>query len=100
MLRVETVITNPAELRVRKQDLRKGVADISRYRDVSLQANVRYPDALAAVDDPTEAKRALEGLTTSKTVAAGRRSAGFIQWLARTQNCSKASWLVSIACAP
>jgi hypothetical protein len=33
--------------------MRKGVAYLFRYREVSLQANSRYLDALAAVDDPT-----------------------------------------------
>jgi hypothetical protein len=89
VLRVETVINNPEEFRVRKQvlrkgkrrvewvQMRKGVAYLFRYREVSLQANARYLDALAAVDDPTDAKRALERLTTSTKDAAGRRCAGF-----------------------
>src|SRR3954452_20630840 len=65
VLRVETVINNPEEFRVRKQVLRKGrrhtervatrkgVAYLFRYHEVSLQANSRYLDALATVDDPT-----------------------------------------------
>ena len=53
--------------------MRKGVAYLFRYREVSLQANGRYLDALAGVDNPTEAKRALERVTTSKQDAAGRR---------------------------
>ena len=39
--------------------LRKGVAYLFRYREVSLQANARYLDALAALDDPTKGKQAL-----------------------------------------
>lgn len=89
VLRVETVINNPEEFRVRKQVLRqgkrttewvamrKGVAYLFRYREVSLQANGRYLDALAGVDNPTDAKRALERVTTSKQDAAGRRCGGF-----------------------
>src|SRR3982751_3328965 len=85
VLRVETVINNPEEFRVRKQvlrngkqrtewvEMRKGVAYLFRYREVSLQANSRYLDALATVDDPTHAKRALNRLTTPKSDAAGRR---------------------------
>jgi len=46
-------------------------------REVSLRANGRYLDALAAVDNPTEAKRALQRVTTPKQDAAGRRCAGF-----------------------
>ena len=57
--------------------MRKGVAYLFRYREVSLQANGRYLDALAGVDNPTDAKRALERVTTPKQDAAGRRCAGF-----------------------
>ncbi len=57
--------------------MRKGVAYLFRYREVSLQANGRYLDALAAVDDPTNAKRDLDRVTTPKKDAAGRRCAGF-----------------------
>ena len=89
VLRVETVINNPEEFRVRKQvlrqgkmatewvSMRKGVAYLFRYREVSLQANGRYLDALAGIDNPTDAKRALERVTTPKQDAAGRRCAGF-----------------------
>ena len=75
VLRIETVIKNPNEFRVRKQvlrhgkqrtewvQLRKGVVYLLRYREVSLQANPRYLDALAAVDDPTQGKQALRRLT-------------------------------------
>lgn len=89
VLRVETVINNPEEFRVRKHVLRKGklqtewiamrkgVAYLFRYREVSLQANARYLDALAGVDNPTEAKRALERVTTPQHDTAGRRCAGF-----------------------
>ena len=37
-----------------------------------MQANARYLDALAAVDDPTQGKQALQRLTTAKKDAAGR----------------------------
>lgn len=89
VLRIETVINNPEEFRVRKQvlrhgkqrtewvQLRKGVAYLFRYREVSLQANARYLDALAAVDDPTQGKQALQRLTTAKKDAAGRSCPGF-----------------------
>ena len=78
------MIDNPEEFRVRKQvlrdgkqrtewvQLRKGVAYLFRYREISLQANARYLDALAAVDDPTAGKQALQRLTTMKKDAAGR----------------------------
>ena len=89
VLRIETVINNPGEFRVRKQvlrdgkqrtewvQLRKGVAYLFRYREVSLQANARYLDALAVVDDPTQGKQALQRLTTAKKDAAGRSCPGF-----------------------
>ena len=89
VLRVETVINNPEEFKVRKKVTRqgkkqtewvampKGVAYLFRYRQVSLQANSRYLDALALVDDPTEARRNLERVTTPKKDAAGRRCSGF-----------------------
>lgn len=84
VLSIETVINNPEEFRVRKQVLRdgrqrtewvamrKGVAYLFRYCEISLQANARYLDALAAVDDPTAGKKALLHLTTTKKDAAGR----------------------------
>jgi len=33
--------------------MRKGLACVFRYREVSLQANARYLHALATLDDPT-----------------------------------------------
>ena len=57
--------------------LRKGVAYLFRYREISLQANTRYLDALAAVDDPTPGTQALQRLTTTKKDAAGRSCPGF-----------------------
>lgn len=57
--------------------MRKGVAYSLRYREVSLQANGCYLDALAGVDDPTYAKRDLDPLTTPKKDAAGRGCSGF-----------------------
>ena len=56
--------------------MRKGVAYLFRYREVSLQANGRYLDALAVVD-PTNAKRDLDRVTTPKKDAAGRGCSGF-----------------------
>ena len=50
---------------------------LSGLLQVSLQADARYLDALAAVDDPTDAKRALDRLTAPKQDAAGRRCRGF-----------------------
>ncbi len=104
---METVINNPEEFRVRKQvsrkgkphtewvAMRKGVAYLFRYREVSLQANGRYLDALAVVDDPTNAKRDLDRVTTPKKDAAGR---GCSRFNVTTLNYSKASWPASTAC--
>lgn len=43
--------------------MRKGVANVCRYRDVSMAANRRYLDALAVVDDPTPTIRDLDKIT-------------------------------------
>jgi hypothetical protein len=64
VLRIETVINNPKEFFVyrprKKQDgsqemgwfpMTKGVANLHRYAHVSQQANERYLEALAVVDD-------------------------------------------------
>lgn len=66
VLRVETVINDARDLRVYRHKegeahpdttakqwrlLRKGVADLPRRAELSQQANARYLDALAAVDD-------------------------------------------------
>jgi hypothetical protein len=84
VLRVEMVINNPEELKVRKKvtrkhkqvmewvSMRKGVAYLFRYREVSQQANYRYLEALAVVDDPTPALQQLNAITTRKITASGR----------------------------
>lgn len=89
VLRVETVINNPEEFKVRKKvtrkgkskvewvAMRKGVGYLFRYQQVSLQANSRYLEALAVVDDPTHAKRELDRMTTRKKDAAGRGCSAF-----------------------
>ena len=84
VLRVEMVINNPEEFKVRKRvarkgkpvmewvPMRKGVAYLFRYQEVSRQANRRYLDALAVVDDPTPAIQQLDDVTTRKNTASGR----------------------------
>jgi hypothetical protein len=74
VLRVETVINNPCEFRVRRWGqkkgrrvfdwfaLRKGVANLWRYAEVSLQANRRYLEALAVVDGPGPEPKQVERL--------------------------------------
>jgi len=65
VLRVETVINNPYEFKVRREGKRrgawvldwfpmaKGVGHLPRYLEVSRAANRRYLDALAIVDSPS-----------------------------------------------
>jgi hypothetical protein len=88
ILRIETVINNPREFRVRRLRTRggrlkmtwcpmnKGVSNLYRYREVALAANERYLEALSVVDDPAPAYRQVETLTKPVEVA-GRSYAGF-----------------------
>lgn len=69
VLRVETVINNPREFKVRRHGKRggevvlgwfplaKGVAHMPRYREIGLAANRRYLDALSVVGDTSPARR-------------------------------------------
>jgi hypothetical protein len=78
------VINNPEEFKVRKKvtrknrrvmewvPMRKGVAYLFHYRDVSRQANYRYLDALAVVDDPTPAIQHLDALGQNKSAVANK----------------------------
>jgi hypothetical protein len=89
VLRVETVINQPEEFRVRRRGrrrgrrrtewapLRKSVAYLFRYRDVSAQSTARYLNALAQVDDPTPSLRDLDAITTRKRPATGRTVTAF-----------------------
>lgn len=76
ILRLETVINDPTEFRVRRwqkqkrggrcltwQPLRKGVAWLWRYAEVSRLANARYLEALAVVDDDGLVRAQLDRLT-------------------------------------
>jgi hypothetical protein len=88
VLRIETVINNPGEFRVRRLRTRagrremvwcpmnKGVINLYRYREVALASNRRYLDALAVVDDPAPAYRQVKELT-EPVVVSGRIHAGF-----------------------
>jgi hypothetical protein len=81
VLRIETVINDPHEFRVRRLRTRegrqvmmwcpmnKGVINLYRYREVALAANRRYLDALAVVDDPAPAYRQVEELTEPGAIA-------------------------------
>ena len=50
---------------------------VFRYREVSLAANGRYLNALAQVDDPTDAIRTLDRITTRKKLAPRRTAKAF-----------------------
>jgi hypothetical protein len=88
VLRIETVINNPREFRVRRLRTRagcqemvwcpmnKGVCNLYHYREVALAANERYLDALSVVDNPAPAYRLVEELT-EPVVVSGRSHAGF-----------------------
>jgi hypothetical protein len=88
VLRIETVINDPREFRVRRLRTRdgrremvwcpmnKGVINLYRYREVALASNRRYLDALAVVDDPAPAYRQV-GELTEPVVVSGRVHAGF-----------------------
>jgi hypothetical protein len=88
ILRVETVINQPREFRVRREGMRKGepqmvwapmnkgVSNLAEYQRHASAANERYLNALAVVDDPSPAYEQVQQLTESK-VHQGRRYAGF-----------------------
>jgi hypothetical protein len=88
VLRVETVINNPREFKVRRWRLRhgrrqpvwcpmnKGIANFYQYRAVAHAANMRYLEALSVVKDPTPAYQQVAALVQPK-VQGQRRYAGF-----------------------
>ena len=88
VLRVETVINNPREFKVRRWRLRhgrrqrvwcpmnKGIANLYQYWAAAHAANVRYLEALSVVNDPTPAYQQVATLVQPKQV--GQRTfAGF-----------------------
>jgi hypothetical protein len=77
ILRVETVINHSQDFRIRRLlrphrgtphmgigPLPKSVAYLGRYWEIQLRANRHYIDALAAVEDPTEAYDELKQLSS------------------------------------
>lgn len=68
VLRIETVINNPREFKVRRSGVRqgeivtgwfpmaKGMANMPRYREVCMAANGRYLEALSKVSHPGDSK--------------------------------------------
>lgn len=90
VLRIETVINDPYEFRVRRwkktksvsakkelawQPLCKGVAWLWRYAEVARLANARYLQALAVVDHDARARRLLDRVTEPVTRQRRRRRA-------------------------
>jgi hypothetical protein len=85
VLRIETTINDPTEFRVRRrqrpggelrwQPLRKGVAWLWRYAEVSRGANGRYLEALAVVDDDSQARRLLDRVTKPAKLNGRRKRA-------------------------
>ena len=53
------------------------MANLFRYREVSVMAKSRYLDALAVVDDPTPAIRALDRITERKRTRDGKSVRAF-----------------------
>jgi len=88
MLRIETVINQPREFKVRRCRLRngvrkmvwcpmnKGIANFYQYQAVSLAANFRYLEALSVVDDPAPCCQQVETLVRSRKIEE-RSYAGF-----------------------
>ncbi len=88
MLRIETVINQPREFKVRRKRRRhgkrkmvwcpmnKGIANFYQYHAMALAANLRYLEALSVVDDPAPRYQQVESLIQSQKI--GERSyAGF-----------------------
>jgi hypothetical protein len=89
LLRVETVINQPGEFKVFREcqhrdgskslgwyPMCKGVGNLHHYQSHALSCNLRYLEALAAVDDPTPAYDDLRTLTEPHKEK-GRSYAGF-----------------------
>src|SRR3954463_9703806 len=88
VLRIETVINNPREFKVRRRvqrqgraqlawcPMNKGVANFYHYRQVAAAANDRSWEARAVGQDPARAYRQVQTLA-QPAVQAGRSYAGF-----------------------
>ncbi len=88
VLRIETVINHPRQFKVRRQGIRqgqrvmgwypmaKGVANLYRYREISLKANQHYLQALAAAPDTGKSRHSLAALARPRRHK-GRTYRGF-----------------------
>ena len=84
VLRIETTMAKPTDFKAFRslsnkpggkrawRPLRKGIADIHRRCEVSQQANDRYLDALAVIEDSTRLRQLLDEVAKSTTYR-GRR---------------------------
>lgn len=70
--------------------MRKGVANLFRYRDVSLAANKRYLEALAVVDDPSTALKQTNSITQRKRTSSGQSVKAFNSLSSEDQRIFKA----------
>lgn len=89
VLRVETVTNNPGEFRERRRvrrgrrwmmkwvDMRKSVAYLFRYQEVSRSAYSRYLDALTVVSDPATKVYDPERITRRNQVSLSRTAKAF-----------------------
>jgi hypothetical protein len=87
VLRIETVINDPTEFRVRRWQskhgkrrlawlpMRKSVSWLWRYLQVALSANRRYLEALAVVNDPQPARELLDRVCQPAKLGKRRRRA-------------------------
>src|SRR6202050_2501411 len=85
VLRIETVINNPREFKVRRRvqrqgrsqmdwcPMNKGVANFYHYHEVARAANDRYLNALAVVDRPQASLKILDRLTKPAHLGQRRR---------------------------
>ena len=101
VLRVETVINQPEAFKVRKRvrrkgvrvtqwvPMRKGVANLFRYRDVSLAANGRYLEALAVVDDPSAALKQLNQITRKNLINLREKLQAAIDEISASGRCDR-----------
>jgi hypothetical protein len=88
ILRVETVINQPREFRVRRKrerkgqqqmvwcPMNKGVANLPSYQQLARASNQRYLEALSVVADPAPSYQQVSQLVDSK-ICGTRRYAGF-----------------------
>jgi hypothetical protein len=88
VLRIETVINDPYEFKIRRRGRRqgkeivgwfpmaKGVANLYRYAEICCGANHRYLEALAAVDEPVKAQKQLHQVANAVR-RSGRSYRGF-----------------------